>query len=56
MKESKTYGQIWQQLRDFSRLKIHGGWLVYSNTEDDNGGESESLVYVPDINHEWEIK
>jgi hypothetical protein len=33
-----------------SRAKIPGGWLVYGTTS----GDTASLVFVPDPNHEWD--
>ncbi len=41
-----------------SRAKVIGGWLVKNETFDCEVGtyaQSESMVFVPDINHEWEI-
>ena len=44
------------------RAKVIGGWLVNNNTYTDvinKGNErslSESMVFVPDPNHEWKIK
>lgn len=43
------------------RAKVFGGWIVRSFTYEIAGGEdakgtSESMVFVPDPNHEWEIE
>lgn len=54
MKE--IFYQTWQQFRDFSRLKVFGGWIVYSSSLDDAGiTTAESMVYVPDPEHKWSI-
>lgn len=37
------------------RMKVLGGWIVKSHTHSGNGSMSESMVFVPDITHEWEI-
>ncbi len=37
-----------------SRAKVPGGWIVV-HWFDENGTSSESMVFVPDINHEWKI-
>lgn len=42
---------------DFSRTyraKVFGGWIVNSWCHN-NSGVCESMVFVPDKNHEWEI-
>ena len=57
MKDVKTYSLVWGHCNDFSRLKIHGGWIVYSCSKDDCGiVTAESMTYVPDPKHEWIIK
>lgn len=37
------------------RAKVHGGWIVRNTTWADTEQLSESMVFVPDINHEWTI-
>ncbi len=42
------------------RLKVFGGWIVRSCNliyfdDDFNNVISESSVFVPDANHEWEL-
>lgn len=42
-----------------SRRKIIGGWIIKSLTIFRHNKEissSESMVFVPDANHEWEIE
>lgn len=43
-----------------SRAKVFGGWLVYNYTystvmKNESIHCSESMVFIPDPNHEWEI-
>lgn len=38
------------------RAKIWNGWLVRSEEWDEDMGLSESMVFVPDEDHEWEIE
>jgi hypothetical protein len=51
-----------ESLDSTSRAMVIGGWLVsYSRTlmflgENENGSVSETMVFVPDPNHEWEIE
>lgn len=37
------------------RSKIVGGWLVHHSTVTTKGNISESMVFVPDRDHEWHI-
>jgi len=40
------------------RAKVPGGWIVlhWSQTRfGENGGTSESMVFIPDPNHEWKV-
>lgn len=54
---NEKFSDQWQQFRDFSRLKVFGGWIVYSSSQNDNGDNTaESMVYVPDPNHEWQVQ
>ena len=49
----------WEELDNYTeRLKVIGGWIIKSeNSLYENGkwALSESMVFVPDPNHEWEI-
>ena len=56
----------WEELddregRQVYRAKVIGGWIIHSLNYDDiackeyNLGQCESMVFVPDPNHEWEI-
>lgn len=40
------------------RVRVFGGWLVSNKSiiEDKNQTISESMVFVPDPNHEWTIE
>ncbi len=38
------------------RAKVIGGWLVRTECWDKDMGQSESMVFLPDLKHEWEIK
>ena len=53
----KKYPRVWEEINDdkeagCARLKIYGGWLI-SAWANKGKEPSESLVYVPDKNHEW---
>jgi hypothetical protein len=51
MKPSRT--------EDVSRAKVFGGWVVRTictHTGNVNTAISESSIFVPDPNHEWEIE
>ena len=53
------YPRVWEDINDdptagCSRLKIHGGWLVVSWSN--LGKFQENLIFVPDINHYWELQ
>ncbi len=40
-----------------SRGKVIGGWLVKNLVwHDDASTQSESMVFVSDVNHEWSIE
>lgn len=43
------------------RLKVYGGWIVHNHNTYFDSNEyvitsSESMVFVPDPKHEWEIE
>ena len=38
-----------------SRVRVIGGWLVNHSFQHPKGNVSESTVFVPDRDHEWEI-
>lgn len=39
-----------------ARVKVFGGWIVNNLTLDEvESNQSESMVFVPDPNHEWVI-
>ncbi len=40
---------------DTARAKVFGGWIVRSLTYPDDR-VSESMVFVSDPNHEWEVE
>jgi hypothetical protein len=42
-------------LGQISRAKVIGGWLVNSYSWFDEVGISESMVFIPDPEHLWEI-
>lgn len=56
----------WETIKDLPtsntyRAKVYGGWLVNNVTKyrDERGkpaGQSESMVFVPDPSHKWEIE
>lgn len=37
------------------RVKVFGGWIVISTTILPKGEVSESMVFIPDPNHQWTI-
>ena len=37
------------------RAKVKGGWIVRTEAWDECTGQSESMVFIRDINHEWNI-
>ncbi len=48
----------WEKLsQDTIRLKVFGGWIVYTSERDDETGNPTGacMVFIPDSNHEWEI-
>lgn len=51
----------WEKLDAYtSRARVIGGWIVYSGRLDENVNGtsvalSESMVFISDPNHEWEI-
>lgn len=59
-------GLIWEQIyaseyrthisMQFYRAKVFGGWLIHSITIDDKTPISESMSFVPDDNHVWQIE
>lgn len=41
------------------RAKVFGGWIVHTSNESYGQSEcslSESMVFIPDPNHEWKIE
>jgi len=38
-----------------SRAKVFGGWLIRCQSWNDEWGQSESMVFIPDPQHQWEI-
>lgn len=47
----------WEQLDIYTRrAKVIGGWIVNSNFTDEETYAAESLVFIPDRDHEWTIK
>lgn len=50
---------IWERLDDETqRAKVFGGWVVYTSDIDDETRNSvgAAMVFVPDCNHEWNLK
>lgn len=46
----------WEVLDVFTkRAKVIGGWIVQYGSHTNKGSVSESMVFVPDRDHEWEI-
>lgn len=37
-----------KQIPDLYRCAVPGGWLI------SNGGETPSLTFIPDFDHEWD--
>ena len=37
------------------RLKVIGGWVVYTESVSNKGHVALTSVYVPDRDHEWQI-
>jgi hypothetical protein len=37
------------------RCKVLGGWIVRSIFVDEDFGVSQSMVFIPDANHEWVV-
>ena len=35
------------------RAKVYGGWII--NTVE-NSEDGQSMVFVPDLNHEWSVE
>lgn len=41
----------WHSIEAFThRIKVFGGWVVRYNRDD-----TSSMVFIPDVNHEWKI-
>ena len=45
---------------DTYRAKVFGGWLVnnvtkYMDARGSSAGQSESMVFVPDPDHQWKV-
>jgi hypothetical protein len=38
-----------------ARAKTYGGWVINSLTESPSKEVSESMVFIPDSNHQWEV-
>lgn len=55
----KKYPREWERLAEksvLSRLRIHGGWLVFMKESIGarNGvAMTSALTFIPDPNHEW---
>lgn len=50
----------WEEIKNLSshktyRAKVFGGWLVSTESYLEGERKSESLVFIPDSKHEWEI-
>lgn len=52
----------WEQLDNYnngasisSRSKVIGGWIVHHAFTTRKGVMSESMVFIPDRDHEWHI-
>lgn len=46
----------WQEIaRGTLRAKVIGGWIVLSQTISPREYMSESMVFVPDVQHKWEV-
>lgn len=43
-----------------ARIKVYGGWALISHTgvcsDEEWKASSESMIFIPDPNHEWEIE
>lgn len=52
----KIYVSSGYSTRRTWRAKIWNGWLVKSESWDEDLGQCESMVFVPDEDHEWEIE
>lgn len=40
-----------------TRAKVFGGWVLHHLLCDENeSSQSESMVFIPDPNHEWQIE
>ena len=51
----------WEEIKDLPshktyRGKVHQGWLVSTASYLDGELKSESMVFLPDKNHEWEVE
>lgn len=47
----------WEVLDRFTkRAKIIDGWIVVHGSHTNTGAICESMCFVPDKKHEWEIK
>lgn len=56
-------GTLWEEIeQNTKRMKVFGGWIVLHLHQQNewlyDGGEPacESMVFVPDPNHEWVLK
>ena len=48
----------WERLDEGTvRAKVIGGWIVYTSDHDDETGNcvGAGMVFIPDVNHEWEV-
>ena len=56
MKISESWEDL-EQTQSTMRLKVIGGWIVRSfHVVGDQESSCVGMVFVPDQNHEWEIK
>jgi len=44
-----------QSLSSTDRAKVYGGWIVNTRLFNGKNGH-ESMVFIPDVNHEWVIE
>jgi hypothetical protein len=46
----------WEILDEFTkRAKVIGGWLIQHGSYTNKGSITESMVFVPDKDHDWTI-
>lgn len=38
------------------RAKVIGGWLVYRRDDRGSNDESTTMVFISDLDHDWEIE